>query len=79
MNNLRLFKIALAIVDSGDNMATRKIADCRLYPSKKNCSLTIAGTEEEVLRVAVRHAVEEHDHKNSPKLRADIKSLLKSE
>src|SRR5207247_9470407 len=27
----------------------RKVIDCRLYPSEKNCSLAISGTEEEVL------------------------------
>lgn len=58
---------------------TRKVADCRLYPSEKNCSLTIAGTEEEVLKVAVRHAVEEHGHANTPELRKEIGSLLKDE
>ena len=36
----------------------RKVIDCRLFPSESNCSLTIAGAEEEVLKVAVRHAVE---------------------
>ena len=59
--------------------SARKVADCRLMPSEKNCSLTIAGTEEEVLRVAVRHAVEEHGHKNSPKLRDAVRSMLKNE
>mgnify|MGYP001596254914 CR=1 FL=1 len=57
----------------------RKVADCRMLPSEKNCSLTIVGTEDEVLKVAVRHAVEEHGHKNSPKLRTQVKSMLKSE
>ena len=62
-------------------MATtqRKYADCRLFPSEKNCSLYIAGTEEEVLHVAVRHAVEEHGHKNSPELRQQIREFLKDE
>lgn len=58
---------------------TRKYADCRLFPSEKNCSLYIAGTEEEVLNVAVRHAVEEHGHKNSPELRQQIREFLKDE
>lgn len=57
----------------------RKVADCRLYPSEKNCSLMIAGTEAEVLKVAVRHAVEEHGHKNTPKLQKGIRALLKNE
>ena len=57
----------------------RKVIDCRLYPSEKNCSLTISGTEEEVLSVAVRHAVQEHGHKDSPELRQQLKGLLKDE
>ena len=59
-------------------MARRKVADCRLFPSKKNCSLTIAGTEKEVMKVAVRHAVHDHGHKNSPALRKQVKSMLKN-
>ena len=55
----------------------RKIADCRDYPSEKNCSLTIEGTEDEVVKVAVRHAVEEHGHKNTSKLRAEVRATLK--
>jgi len=31
----------------------RKSIDCRDYPSEKNCSLKISGTEEEVLDAAV--------------------------
>ena len=57
----------------------RKFADCRLFPSEMNCSLYIAGTEEEVLKVAMRHAVEEHGHKNSPALRDQIRKFLKNE
>jgi len=58
---------------------TRKVVDCRLFPSEKNCSLAITGTEEEVLTVAVRHAVEEHGHDNTPELRREIRGLLKDE
>ncbi len=57
----------------------RKVADCRLFPSEKNCSLTIAGTEEEVLEVAVQHAISSHGHKNTPELRNQIRSMLKDE
>ena len=57
----------------------RKVIDCRLYPSEKNCSLKISGTEEEVLNVAVRHAVQEHGHQNSPELRQQLKGMLKDE
>jgi hypothetical protein len=58
---------------------TRKVADCRLFPSEKNCSLTIAGTEDEVLEVAVHHAVTAHGHKKTPELRNQIRAMLKDE
>jgi hypothetical protein len=57
----------------------RKSIDCRHYPSDKNCSLKISGTENEVLDAAVQHAVSVHGHKNSPELREQIKSMLKDE
>jgi predicted small metal-binding protein len=59
--------------------AQRKSIDCRDYPSEKNCSVKISGTEEEVLDAAVQHAVSAHGHKNSPELRDQIKSMLKDE
>ena len=59
--------------------AQRKSIDCRNYPSEKNCSLKISGTEEEVLDAAVQHAVSAHGHDNSPELREQIKSMLKDE
>lgn len=58
-------------------MAQRKVIDCRDHPSEKNCSLRISGTEQEVLDAAVQHAVSAHDHKNSPELREQLKSMLK--
>ena len=60
-------------------MAGRKSIDCRSYPSEKNCSLAISGTEEEVLTVAVHHAVNEHGHQDTPELREQLKALLKDE
>jgi predicted small metal-binding protein len=61
-------------------MATqRKSIDCRNYPSEKNCSLKISGTEDEVLDAAVEHAVSAHGHEESPQLREQIRSLLKDE
>jgi predicted small metal-binding protein len=57
--------------------SNRKSIDCRNYPSEKNCTLKISGTEEEVLDAAVQHAVSAHGHENSPELRQQIKSMLK--
>ncbi len=60
-------------------MTKRKVADCRQFPSEKNCTLTIAGTEEEVMTVAVWHAVQSHGHKDTSELRQQIRSMLKDE
>ena len=60
-----------------DNDNKRKVIDCRLYPSEKGCTLTMEGTEEEVLEAAVDHAVVAHGHTNSPELREKVRSLLR--
>jgi Protein of unknown function (DUF1059) len=59
--------------------AKRVVADCRKFPSEKNCSLTIAGTEKEVMEVAEWHAVKSHGHKKSPALRKGIKEMIEAE
>jgi predicted small metal-binding protein len=56
--------------------STRKMIDCRRMPSERNCSITIAGTEDEVLTIAVRHAVEEHGHADTPELREMLRQGL---
>ena len=56
---------------------TRVVADCRKMPSKKKCTLTIAGKMTEVLPIAIYHAVKNHGHKNTAKLRRDIKMMIK--
>jgi len=58
-------------------MANRKSIDCRDYPSEKNCSLKISGTEEEVLDAAAQHAASAHGHQSTPQLREQLKSMLK--
>ena len=55
---------------------TRKMLDCRSVPSENNCTLTIAGTEEEVLDAAVAHAVSAHGHEDSPELREMLRGGL---
>ena len=59
--------------------AQRKSIDCRDYPSEKNCSLKISGTEEEVLDAAVQHAVSAHGYEETSQLLEQIKSMLKDE
>jgi len=55
---------------------TRTMVDCRTMPSEINCTLTIAGEEEEVLDAAVMHAVDKHGHENTPELREQVRAGL---
>jgi predicted small metal-binding protein len=57
----------------------RKIADCRRWPSESNCSLTIIGEEEEVVRTAAEHAISVHGHEDTPELRDQVRELLEPE
>ena len=58
---------------------SRKVIDCRRFPAEKSCSIAIAGTEEEVLELAVLHASTVHGHQDTPELRQQIRSLLQDE
>lgn len=51
----------------------RVMSDCRKFP-EANCTLTIAGSEEEVLEVAIPHAVKKHGYKDTPSFREQIRS-----
>jgi predicted small metal-binding protein len=54
----------------------RKMIDCRTMPSDINCTLTIAGEEEEVLDAATQHAADKHGHDNTPELREQLRGAL---
>lgn len=58
---------------------SRKIADCRDFPSDTHCTLTIAGEEDEVMAAAAQHAVAVHGHEDSPELRQWLRENLKDE
>ena len=57
----------------------RVMADCRRFPSDSNCTLTILGEEEEVIRTAAEHSVSVHGHEDTPELREQIRGLLEPE
>jgi hypothetical protein len=57
----------------------RVMADCRRWPSESNCSLTIIGEEEEVVRAAAEHAVSVHGHEDNDELRSQTRQLLEPE
>ncbi|MER5963012.1 DUF1059 domain-containing protein [Streptomyces sp. NPDC002057] len=58
---------------------TRKVADCRSTPSVMNCTLTISGEEEEVVKAAVDHAVSVHGHADTLELRSEVRAGLVDE
>ncbi|MBV9625597.1 MAG: DUF1059 domain-containing protein [Acidobacteria bacterium] len=58
---------------------SRKLVDCRRFPAEKPCSIVIAGTEEDVLDLAVMHATSRHGHADTPELREQIRSMMQDE
>jgi predicted small metal-binding protein len=66
--------MATATAQSG-----RKYIDCSEYPSDKNCTLRISGTEDEVLDAACDHAAATHGHEKTPEFREQLRGMLKDE
>jgi hypothetical protein len=60
-----------------ENNEKRYASDCRLMPSEKNCSLYIEGRKDEVMAVAMRHAIDYHGHDDTPELKSEIESGIK--
>jgi hypothetical protein len=57
----------------------RRYIDCRQFPSEQNCTVEIsADTDDEVLGVAVMHAVHDHQHEETPELRSQIRGLIQT-
>lgn len=56
----------------------RKMIDCRKVPNEAGCTLTIAGTEDEVLDAAAAHAVARHGHQDSQELREMLRGALET-
>ncbi len=55
----------------------RKFVDCREFPSEKKCTVTIsADSEQELLEVAVQHAVAVHGHKDTPEFRKQLQVAI---
>lgn len=55
----------------------RKYIDCREVPSESKCTVTIAAdTEQELMDVAVQHAVTVHGHQDTPEFRQQLKQAV---
>lgn len=59
--------------------SARKVMDCRRFPNERGCTLSISGTEEEVIEAAARHAEASHGHTDGPELREQLRSMLQEE
>jgi predicted small metal-binding protein len=57
----------------------RKVIDCRWFPTEVPCDIAISGSEEEVLNIAVQHAVKSHGHTDTPELREQLRSMLRED
>ena len=57
----------MPVLSRKESIMTRKFIDCREFPSDTNCSVAIsADSEEELLGIAVEHAVSVHHHHDTP-------------
>lgn len=55
----------------------RKFIDCREMPSEKKCTVTIAAdSEQELMDIAVQHAVTVHGHQDTPQFRQQLKAAV---
>lgn len=66
-------------MSSSSPQPARKFIDCRNYPSDKNCSVRISGTEDEIREIIAQHAITSHGHEDTPELRERLKSWLQNE
>lgn len=59
----------------------RITADCRKFPSEKNCQFTISAdkSEEELVDVGTYHAVKHHGYTDSPELREEVRKTISEE
>jgi predicted small metal-binding protein len=58
----------------------RKFIDCRDYPSETICTVSIfADSDEELLEIAVQHAVLVHGHEDTPEFREQLRKTFKEE
>ncbi len=56
----------------------RKLIDCRDFPSESKCTVAItADSDEELLDVAVPHAVAKHGYEDTPDLRGQLRGAIK--
>lgn len=53
--------------------------DYRLFLAEEPCDMAILGDEEELLDIAVTHAVHEYGQRDTPALREELRPILREE
>ena len=59
-------------------METRKVIDCRLVPDS-HCTVSIAGTEDEIMPLALHHAIATHGYADSEETKEVLRNSLLDE
>lgn len=57
----------------------RERIDCRLFLTEEPCDIAIMGSEEELINIAVQHAVHGHGQRDTPALREELRSMVREE
>lgn len=57
----------------------QKGIDYRLFLVEEPCDFAILGNEEELLEIAVQHAVHDHGQQDSPALREGLRLVVREE
>jgi hypothetical protein len=55
---------------------SRMTIDCRTMPSEANCTMTLSGEPDDLLRAAVAHAVDAHGHTDDDELRDALRGAM---
>ena len=61
-----------------DIKGTRKSLDCRKVPGS-TCTLKISGTEDEVYKAGLQHAISAHGEKDTSEVRAMIRTAMEDD
>jgi hypothetical protein len=66
-------------LDLNSALRPRRKIRCGDYPNEMGCTVTISGTEEEVMRLSVLNAIDVHGHEDTPELREMIRQTMRDE
>ena len=76
--SIKGFIYELFFICSGDYNMGNVYMDCAEDP-ESNCTVRISGTKEEVTKVSMRHATEDHKYPDTPEVREKLSSMIKPE